>query len=816
MPGRLNTRPEIRPQARLRPTLILGGVAAAVVMAWLLTLFTLTSGEATHEGTLQVAPHSGSGGDMDDIAALLINWGAYGEFSKWGSTDTHARLHIRIADPAREVVYLGFSRASYQTLTNSVTYNLKFRIMDPLGREVYSKTVKSNNEISRAQALAGPNTFVGVSGGYTPFTFTPGAGAPAGDYYLEFKLADYSSSYGFLIHSWDIAVADVSGGSPVAKPGRVWSRNWAFYCPDHNPPPYFDRPFNGSFYVLQPAPQGDYYVSRINFDGANFRPAAFNIAFNHSGTTQTGNVVADRRSREGAYALAPEHMVFLNDPDPAIWPSGTFGEVETGSVELRRCDSTAYCIRIVATQPGQVDVLLDLSDDTNGGTTGLFDPHSRDVIIAEVIPNTPNGDGAYEVCVDWDGRDGQGQLLQAGSEMDRMRVFYSQGVIHFPIFDAEFNVNGFAVENVRPEVPGGLYEPMFFWDDSEINAPPTDPNTVNPPVRPQVQLDGCLGNCRTWDYLSGSAPYGYGNVNTLNTWWFTNRSAFDVTALSIPDFVQIEVGEALQFTCQGRPIALQGQVAYSSGGNYGCSWSGGSGTFLPSATQAQATYHPAEAEFAAGSVDLTLSAQGGCVPPAKTVTYMFTEDVDICANGLPVEWAYIQAVPEGGDGLLSWGTATELNSHYFEVERALDQTTFVAIGRVEAAGQASELRRYQHRDPGIVSQAQGPVYYRLRQVDIDGSFAYSPVAELLLGASASGSLRLFPNPAREAVTLEVALPYPDQPARLVVLDLQGRSVHQQALQAGTLRLSLGGWAPGTYLARIENGGQLLTEKLIVQ
>ncbi|RMG67981.1 MAG: hypothetical protein D6722_12295, partial [Bacteroidetes bacterium] len=290
MSARFSSNLNLRVHTRLRAHHILGTIAGGVILAGLLTLFTLSTGEVTHEGTLQVAPNSGTGGGMDDITALLINWSAYGSFSKWESSDTMARLYIRIEDPAHEVVYLGFSKASYQTLTNSSTYNLRFRIMSPDGQEVFNKVVKNNNAIDREEALAGPNTFPGVSGGYTPFTFTPGASAPAGDYYLEFRLADYSANYGFLIHYWDIAVADISLGTPVAKPGRVWSRNWAFYCPDHNPPPYFDRAFNGSFHVLQPAPQGDFYVSKIDFDGANFRPAAFNIAFNSSGTRQTGNV----------------------------------------------------------------------------------------------------------------------------------------------------------------------------------------------------------------------------------------------------------------------------------------------------------------------------------------------------------------------------------------------------------------------------------------------------------------------------------------------------------------------------------------------
>ncbi|RMG59693.1 MAG: T9SS C-terminal target domain-containing protein, partial [Bacteroidetes bacterium] len=527
-------------------------------------------------------------------------------------------------------------------------------------------------------------------------------------------------------------------------------------------------------------------------------------------------VVADRRSQEGVFAMAPQHMVFLNDPDPDIWPSGSFGAVNAGSMELRRCDSTDYCIYVEATQPGQIDVLIDLSDDNNGGTTGSYDANSADVIIAEVIPNTPNASGNYSVCVDWDGRDGTGQLLDPGEVVDRMKIFFTQGVIHFPIFDAEFNVNGFTVENIRPEVPGGTSLPLFFWDDSEISSPPTDPNDVDPPDRPQTQLNGCQGNCRTWDYLSGSYPYGYGNVNTLNTWWFTNRSEVEITQVSIPDYVVIEIGEEMQFTCQGKPITLVGNVAYTSGNTVDCEWTGGTGTFTPDPTDPQATYTPSEDEYLAGSVDLTLAATGDCTPQARTVTYMFTEDFDICGQNLPVEWAYFQVTAEGDDGLLTWGTANELNTHFFEVERAEETGTFTPIGRVDAAGHATDLSRYQYRDKGVVLGASGTISYRLRQVDIDGQFDYSQIVELHLGEGAAASLSLYPNPARESVTLDVSLPFPDQPATLDVVDLQGRVVYQQPLARGQLSIQVSSWAAGAYFVRVQNGGRLLSQKLIVQ
>lgn len=102
--------------------------------------------------------------------------------------------------------------------------------------------------------------------------------------------------------------------------------------------------------------------------------------------------------------------------------------------------------------------------------------------------------------------------------------------------------------------------------------------------------------------------------------------------------------------------------------------------------------------------------------------------------------------PGAAGAEISWTTATELNSSAFVVERSAQPgESFVAIGRVGAAGTSRSQHRYALRDAAAATQP-GLLYYRLRQLDADGRAALSPVAVLAAGPAAA-SFTLYPNPA---------------------------------------------------------------------
>ncbi len=176
------------------------------------------------------------------------------------------------------------------------------------------------------------------------------------------------------------------------------------------------------------------------------------------------------------------------------------------------------------------------------------------------------------------------------------------------------------------------------------------------------------------------------------------------------------------------------------------------------------------------------------------------------ANPLPVELTAFTAQPQGPDALLRWATASEKNNDHFEVEASADGRTFRRIGQVAGQGSSSQAHEYQLLDPAIARYAANLVYYRLRQVDGDGTASYSPVRTLAVSGKAG--LALFPNPTSRATALVGATPG----TVVTVYDALGRLVLAAATDAtGTAALTLPeGHATGVYVVRVGSTALRLT------
>ena len=155
-----------------------------------------------------------------------------------------------------------------------------------------------------------------------------------------------------------------------------------------------------------------------------------------------------------------------------------------------------------------------------------------------------------------------------------------------------------------------------------------------------------------------------------------------------------------------------------------------------------------------GFWDRTASEVGAAPVPATPDTYTmtrsgissfspFTVSTD-ASQPLPVELTAF-AVAAGPQAVqAAWTTASERNSQRFILERSRDGRQFAEAGTVAAAGTSTTARTYSLTDAQLPAGATA-LYYRLRQVDLDGSFSYSPVRTVLLPA-ATASLRAVPQP----------------------------------------------------------------------
>lgn len=114
------------------------------------------------------------------------------------------------------------------------------------------------------------------------------------------------------------------------------------------------------------------------------------------------------------------------------------------------------------------------------------------------------------------------------------------------------------------------------------------------------------------------------------------------------------------------------------------------------------------------------------------------------ATTLPVKLlSFNTSLVEQGTAQLEWETASELNNEGFFIEKSTDGLAFEPIGFVEGNGTTDAYQSYQYYD----QSARVSSYYRLRQVDFDGQFEFSPISFVeVVSEKAFNQLGIYPNP----------------------------------------------------------------------
>lgn len=119
---------------------------------------------------------------------------------------------------------------------------------------------------------------------------------------------------------------------------------------------------------------------------------------------------------------------------------------------------------------------------------------------------------------------------------------------------------------------------------------------------------------------------------------------------------------------------------------------------------------------------------------------------------LPVELKNFSVKRNSDNVTASWKTLTEENNDYFELQRSENGSHWIVAGSVKGAGNSDREMSYLIKDR---QPPKGDGYYRLKQVDYDGSVSYSPVRHLPpAGSNLADKLLLYPNPADHVIHLE--------------------------------------------------------------
>jgi hypothetical protein len=97
---------------------------------------------------------------------------------------------------------------------------------------------------------------------------------------------------------------------------------------------------------------------------------------------------------------------------------------------------------------------------------------------------------------------------------------------------------------------------------------------------------------------------------------------------------------------------------------------------------------------------------------------------------------------------LSWKTLNEQNTLAFEIERKYsNEETWMTIGKTPAAGQSSKELTYAYSDATYAQRDK--IYYRIKQVDIDGTFTYTDIKGIELKKNSQVKLDGYPNPVKD-------------------------------------------------------------------
>jgi len=175
---------------------------------------------------------------------------------------------------------------------------------------------------------------------------------------------------------------------------------------------------------------------------------------------------------------------------------------------------------------------------------------------------------------------------------------------------------------------------------------------------------------------------------------------------------------------------------------------------------------------------------------------------------VPVELTSFAASVVGANVNLSWITASELNNQGFEIERSTDSYQWDKIGFTEGKGTTTEMNYYSYSDSKL---DEGTYYYRLKQLDFDGTFEYSSVVEATVTIPKVFSLEQnYPNPFNPSTKISFSLAA-DSKVMLKIYDILGQEVStlfSGDLQAGEHEINFNASAlnSGVYLYRINATG----------
>lgn len=196
--------------------------------------------------------------------------------------------------------------------------------------------------------------------------------------------------------------------------------------------------------------------------------------------------------------------------------------------------------------------------------------------------------------------------------------------------------------------------------------------------------------------------------------------------------------------------------------------------------------------------------------PAMTATIsIYIDDIKF-QSPMPIELIEFQGYSLNNQNNLTWKTKSETNNSHFIIERSVNQSDFMEIGRVEGNGNSNQVLEYSFADQAPYS---GHNYYRIKQIDFNGEFSYTNVVHIYLDEDQS-NIQIVPNPNNGNFSLLTNTS--SEKGNITIYNLNGSIAMETPYvnNAGHM-YNISALAPGIYVLMLESESNVSYEKFVI-
>ncbi len=313
---------------------------------------------------------------------------------------------------------------------------------------------------------------------------------------------------------------------------------------------------------------------------------------------------------------------------------------------------------------------------------------------------------------------------------------------------------------------------VFYDNVGKIVAKIQD---VTPPTAELASTEVCMG----FDYNAGTSGVTVSDVKTVTT-NFGDQQPYLPRSWTIKPAANTDVQVTLYYTA-AELNALQSKAsgtAYAFPNFYDLSMtkyaSGGTGTFTAPASAGGVNVPIVITKYP----NLATGPDYQVTFDANSFSTFYLHPVRFPFAPLPVELTSFTGINTGDRNRLDWVTASETDSKKFILEKNTGGSSWIYVSELPAAGNSNTPKNYQLFD---LSPAVGDNYYRLKMIDIDGSFTYSNEINVVLRDAVINNIdNIYPNPANSHINVQIQSTATYN-TRLIVYDVVGKEVYKMPI-----------------------------------